>query len=348
MNQCTRIRGSRVTVSVAVYLVSLGVSVPLASAQSDVADFYKGKTITIGVGASPGGGYDLDARVLSRHLGRFVPGSPNMVVQNVPGARGLTQVNRLYASAPRDGTMMGVVQRGLLTAPWLNPQGIQFDIVKFNWLFSTAAEPGVAITWHTSGIKTAADVQKRETAVGGSGDSAIIPLVYNLTAGMQFKIISGYPGSADIILAMERGEVHGIGYYSWSNIGSKNPEWITEKKIHVLFQTGEKRHRDLPDVPLISEFATSDTMKQVQDLWLMPLETARPYAMPPEVPRDRVAAVRKAFFEMLEDKHFQEDARKTGMLIDPRYHGDIERILKQVSTTPKDIITVARKAIPAR
>lgn len=316
-----------------------------AMAQSDVADFYRGKTITIGVGATPGGGYDLDARVLSRHLGKHVPGNPGVVVQNVPGARGLTQVNRLYASARRDGTMMGVVQRGLLTAPWLNPQGIQFDVMKFNWLFSTAAEPGVAIMWHTSGILTVGDIQKREGVIGGAGDSAIIPQVYNFTAGTRFRIVSGYPGTADVVLAMERGEVQGIGYYSWSNIASKNPEWVTDKKIRILFQTGEKRHADLPDVPLISELATSDEMRQVQDLWLSPLETARPYAMPPEVPQARVEAVRKAFFDMLKDPEFREDARKTGMLIDPRTHSEIEAILKRVSSSPQSIIETARRAV---
>lgn len=322
-----------------------GVGASQAGAQTDVADFYRGKTISIGVGATPGGGYDLDARVLSRHLGKHVPGHPGVVVQNIPGARGLTHVNRLYASARRDGTVMGVVQRGLLTAPWLNPQGVQFDATKFNWLFSTAAEPGVAIMWHNSGFRTAEDIQKREGVIGGAGDSAIIPQVYNFTAGMKFRIVSGYPGTVDVVLAMERGEVHGIGYYSWSNIAAKNPEWITERKINVLFQTGEKRHADLPHVPLISELATSDLMRQVQDLWLAPLETARPYAMPPEVPEARLNAVRKAFFDMLKDPEFREDARKTGMLIDPRSHTQIEAIIKRVSATPQHVIEIARKAV---
>lgn len=326
-------------------LLGAGLAAGSACAQSEVAEFYRGKTISVGVGATPGGGYDLDARVLSRHLGKHIPGAPAVVVQNVPGARGLTHVNRLYASARRDGTVMGVVQRGLLTAPWLNPQGVQFDVMKFNWLFSTAAEPGVAIMWHTSGVRTAKDVQTREAVIGGAGDSAIIPQVYNFTAGMKFRIVSGYPGTADVVLAMERGEVQGIGYYSWSNIAAKNPEWMSEKKISVLFQTGEKRHADLPQVPLISELATSDEMRKVQDLWLAPLETARPYAMPPEVPKARIDAVRKAFFDMLKDPEFREDAKKSGMLIDPRSHEEIEAILERISTSPQGVIELARKAV---
>jgi len=323
---------------------AFGVASP-ALAQSSVADFYKGKTISVSVGGTPGGGYDLDARVLARHLGKYIPGNPGLVVQNVPGARGLTNVNRLYASARRDGTAMAVIQRGLLTAPWLNPQGVQYDVMKLHWLFSTAAEPGVAIMWHTSGFRSAQDVQAREAVIGGAGDSAIIPQVYNFTAGMKFKIVSGYPGTADVVLAMERGEVQGIGYYSWSNIAAKNPEWLKDKKISVLFQTGETRQADLADVPLASELATSAQMRQVQDLWLAPLETARPYAMPPETPAERVEAVRKAFAAMLDDKEFQDDARKSGMLIDPRTHEQIEAILKRVSTTPPEVIELARKAV---
>lgn len=338
-------RNACVNAIAACALLGAGLAAGSACAQSEVAEFYRGKTISVGVGATPGGGYDLDARVLSRHLGKHIPGAPAVVVQNVPGARGLTHVNRLYASARRDGTVMGVVQRGLLTAPWLNPQGVQFDVMKFNWLFSTAAEPGVAIMWHTSGVRTAKDVQTREAVIGGAGDSAIIPQVYNFTAGMKFRIVSGYPGTADVVLAMERGEVQGIGYYSWSNIAAKNPEWMSEKKISVLFQTGEKRHPDLPQVPLISELATSDEMRKVQDLWLAPLETARPYAMPPEVPKARIDAVRKAFFEMLKDPEFREDAKKSGMLIDPRSHEEIEAILERISTSPQGVIELARKAV---
>lgn len=199
--------------------------------------------------------------------------------------------------------------------------------------------------WHTSGFRTAKDIKDREGVIGGAGDSAIIPQVYNFTAGTRFRIVSGYPGTADVVLAMERGEVQGIGYYSWSNIASKNPEWITDKKINVLFQTGETRHPDLPHVPLISELATSDVMRQVQELWLSPLETARPYAMPPEVPQPRVDAVRKAFFEMLKDPDFQQDAKKTGMLIDPRSHTQIESIITRVGATPQHIIEIARKAV---
>lgn len=317
----------------------------IALAQGDVAEFYKGKTITISVGSTSGGGYDLDARVISRHIGRFIPGNPSVVVQNVPGARGLTNVNRVYASGKRDGTSVSVVQRGLISAPWLAPQGIQYDVFKFNWLFSTASEPGVAILWHTGAAFNVKDIREREIVVGGAGDSTVLPQVFNFTTGTKFKMVSGYPGTADIVLAMQRGELDGIGYYTWSNIVARNPDWIKEKKIRVILQTGDKRAPDLPDVPTVTELVTSPAMRQVQDLWLAPLETARPYAMPPEVPMERVEAGRKAFFAMIKDKEFLDDAKKAGMTVDPRTADDIAKILERFKATPQAVIEEARKAV---
>ena len=316
-----------------------------AHAQQAVADFYRGKTITIFFGGSPGGGYDVDARVLARHIGRFIPGNPSLVVQNISGARGLTSVNRLYSTSPKDGTVMGVVQRGLLTSPWLNPTGIQFDVLKFNWLFSTAAEPGVAIVWKPLQKYSVDDLRSKEIIIGGSGDSAIIPQVFNYTAGTKFKIIQGYPGTADLVLAMERGEIQGIGYYSWSNIPSKNPTWLSEQKIQVLLQTGDQRSPELPDVPTVAELASDPGKRLVQDLWLSPLEFARPYAMPPETPKDRVAAVQAAFDAMLKDNDFQEDAKKSGMVLDPRSAEQIRALLNRVGQMPASVIDDARKAV---
>ena len=318
---------------------------PGARAQTAVADFYKGKVITITVGTTPGGGYDTDARVVARNIGTFIPGNPTLVVQNIPGAKGLTNANRLYTTAKRDGTVMSVLVRGLTVAQWLNPQGVMFDSTKFNWLVSTAAEPGVAIVWHTAPQQTFEDLRTMETIVGGAGDSAIVPQVFNFTTGTKFKIIGSYPGTADIVLAMLRGEVQGIGYYSWSNIPSKNPDWLSEKKIRILAQTGSKRLDALPDVPLVSEFALNPDKLKIQELWLAPLETARPYTMPPEVPMDRVAAVRAAFTRMFDDKQFQDDARKSGMLVNPRSAEFIEAMIKRLGSTPPALIAEAQKAV---
>ncbi len=316
-----------------------------SSAQQSVEAFYKGKTVTITVGGTPGGGYDNDARVVGRHLGRFVPGHPNFIIQNMPGAKGLTNANRLYQTAPRDGTWISVLQRGLISAPWLNPQGVQFDVQKLNWLFSSAAEPGVAIVWSASSNATSADLRNQEIVIGGAGDSAIIPQVYNYTTGSRFKLVTGYPGTSDVVLAMERGEVQGIGYYSSSNIFERNRSWLTEGKVRVLLQTGSKRHPELPDVPLVSDLALNETKRQVQDLWLAPLETARPFAMPQDVPKDRVAAIQAGFAAMLKDPDFQTDAKNSGMVVDPRSAEEIRTIISMIAKSPRNVIDEARRAV---
>jgi tripartite-type tricarboxylate transporter receptor subunit TctC len=325
-------------------LLVLAVPAHVALAQQMVADFYRGKTITLTVGGSAGGGYDTDARVVARHLGQFIPGNPKIVVANLPLGRGLINANQLYSTAPKDGTYMGVLGRGLLTAPWLDPQGVQYDINRFNWLMSTAAEPGVAIVWQANSKATVQDLRTQEIIIGGSGDSAIIPQVYNYTMGTKFKLVTGYPGTADLVLAMERGEVQGIGYYSLSNILERYRSWLTDKKVRVLLQTGSKRNPELPDVPLVSEFALDPTKLRIQELWLAPLDTARPFAMPPDVPQDRVVAVRKAFSDMMNDANFQSDAKTSGMALDPRTADQITATLTRLGETPPAIIEEARKA----
>lgn len=330
-------------VSFAVALCALtGVTSQVAA---DVGDFYKGKVVTITVGSSSGGGYDTNARIVARHLGKFLAGKPNFIVQNEPGARGLISANRLYTTAKRDGTVMSLMLRAMITAQWLIPKEVRFEAKKFNWLLSTTAEPGVAIVWHTAPQKAPTDLLKMETIVGGSGDSAITPLVLNATIGTKFKVISSYPGTAEIVLAMERGEVHGIAHYSWSNIQSKNADWLAEKKIAILLQTGSQRLPELPDVPTISELATSPEKRQIQDLYLAPLEAARPYAMPPDVPMDRVDAVRAAFDAMLKDAAFQTEAKGGGIMIDPRSADFIQSLITRISNAPSSLIEEAKMAI---
>lgn len=315
-----------------------------ADAQSSVADFYKGKSITIQVGAGSGGGYDLDARISSRHLGKYIPGNPQIVVTNILGARGLTSINRLYAVAPRDGTAMAVVQRNLIASPWILPQGVQYDVTKMNWLFSTGVEGGVALVWHTAKSFNLKDIRETEVVVGGAGDSSIIPQVFNFTTGSKFKLVTGYKGSADIVLAMLRQEVEGMGYYSWNNVISKNPEWIKENKVRVLLQTNKTRAPDRKDVPTVWELATSPAMRQVQELWLATLDTARPYVMPPEVPAERVEALRKAFGDMVKDDGYRADMAKSGMVSTPSPGSEINALISRLAATPKDVIELARKA----
>ena len=317
-------------------------SVAQAAEAQSVADFYKGKTVTILVGSSPGGGYDTHARMVGRHIGRFIPGNPNTLVQNMPGGEGFTQVNHLYNIAPKDGTTFGILQKLLITAPYLKPEAVKYEGPKFNWIGSATGERSVAFLWHTAPQKNLDDVRKQETIVGGSGDSARLAKVYNTVLDTKFKIIRGYPGTNDVILAMQRGEVHGMGSYSWSNVPAKNPEWIKDKLIAVLFQGGSKRDRLLPDVPLMTEIVRGDENRQILDLWTAAESVARPFALPPGVPADRVEAIRTAFMTMAQDPEYLQDAAKTGLEIDARPGQDIHNLYERLENTPPQAIAAAR------
>lgn len=320
--------------------VALGMHGP-AQAQS-ATEFYKGKTITVSVGSGSGGGYDTHARLLARHIGRFIPGNPGLIVQNMPGGEGFTQANFLYNIAARDGTAMGMLQRLLLTAPYLKPNVVKYDGAKFNWIGSATGERNVGFIWHTAPQKSVDDVRRQETIVGQSGNSAMMVNMYNMVLGTKFKIIRGYPSTNEVILAMHRGEVQGLGSYSWSNIPAKNPEWITDKLITVIFQSGSARAPELPDVPLVSEIVTGEQNRYILELWTAADAIARPFAMPPNVPSERVAAVRTAFNAMVRDGDYLADAKKSGLDIDAQPAEEIEKLYVRLSQIPSSAIEAAR------
>jgi tripartite-type tricarboxylate transporter receptor subunit TctC len=325
-------------------LIALLVPAAATAADDSVADFYKGKTITILVGSTPGGGYDGDARLVARNIGRHIPGNPAVIVQNMPGARGLAAANSLYNIAKRDGTFMGLLERVHLIDAYLIPDGIRYDERKFNWLGSIGSEQGVAFSWHTSPYKVIDDIRKAEFIVGGYSNSATLPPIYNSTMGTKFKVIKGYSGSETVLLAMQKGEVQGIANYSTSNLLTKHPDWIRDHKINILFQTGSRKEAGMPDVPSAFQFALTEEKRQVLDLWLAPSEVARPLAMPPEVPRERLDAVRQAFLALFQDQGFLADARKAGVAIDPKDGAYIHALVLRLRAYPEKVIEAARAA----
>ena len=309
-----------------------------------VTEFYQGKTMTMLVGSSSGGGYDVTARVVARHISRHIPGTPNVVVQNAPGARGLIATNNLYNLARRDGTVMGVIIRDHLVAPYILPDGIRYDERQFGWIGSVGTEVGVALAWHTAPHRTIEDIRKAEFIVGGSGNSATLPRIYNYTMGTKFKVITGYSGSGGVLLAMEKGEVQGIGDFGLSNLVEKYDHWLTGGKVTVLFQTGRQRARQLPDVPLATELAGDEQMRQILELCLTPNDLARPIAVPPGVPRDRLLALRQAFVKLFSDDQFLAEARNSGMVIEPRSGDYIEATIARLRALPPALIDAARAA----
>jgi tripartite-type tricarboxylate transporter receptor subunit TctC len=312
------------------------------------ADFYAGKQMILIIGADTGGGYDAQGRLMARHLGQFIPGHPNIVVQNMPAAGSLVAANTLYTISPKDGTTIGFVQRGILTAKITNPSGVHYEVDKFNWIGNLSSETGVVVAWHTSKVKTAADLFKREFIVGGNGpniDTETTPRLLNALAGTKFKIVSGYKGTTDIVLAMERGEVEGLGDWSWSNIQTRKPDYLRDHKIVILAQSALEKAPDLPNVPLVLDFAKNDTDRKVMELFFSQKTAARPVLLPPGVPADRVALLRSAFMKMAADPQFKKDAEKSKLEISPSSGESVEKVVKLIASASPEMIERLKSAL---
>jgi len=303
-------------------------------------DYYAGKSIDLLIGAPPGGGYDIYARALARHYGRHIPGQPTVVAQNMPGAGSLVLANWLYNVAARDGTAFGTIGRGTAFDPLLGSTKAQFDAAKFNWIGSMNDEVSVCVAWHTSGIATLEQVMQKELTVGGTGpaaDTDQFPKVLNATLHTKFKIIAGYPGGNDIDLAMERGEVMGRCGWSWSSVIATHKHWFDEKKINVLVQLSLKKHGDLPNVPLIMDFAKTGEERQIFKLVFARQPMGRPFLAPPGIAADRTAALRKAFMDTMKDPGFLAEAEKMKLEINPVSGDAVQKIMQEVYQTPKAI-----------
>lgn len=307
-----------------------------AAAQAP-AEFYKGKQLTFIVGASTGGGYDAQARLLARHFSKHMPGNPSIVVQNLPAAGSLQAANNLYNISPKDGSTFGMVQRGMLTATLTNPTGVRFDIAKFNWIGNMASETAVVVAWADSPIKTTEDLFTKEMIVGGTGptiDTETTPRLLNALIGTKFKIISGYPGTTEVTLAMERGEVMGLGDWSWSNVKSRRGDYLRDKKIRILMQSALQKEPDLPDVPLALDYVKNPEDRQIMELIMAQKTVARPLVAPPDVPKDRIAALRTAFMATGKDADFIQDSEKSKLDIGLTSGEEVDKVVARIVKTP--------------
>lgn len=312
---------------------------PPALARADaVADFYKGKTIELHIGYTSGGGYDVYGRIVARHMGRHIPGNPQIVPKNTPGAGSLRAANWLYAAAPKDGTALATVARGAAFDPLLGVSAAQFDGNKFNWIGSANDEVSVCVSWKDSGIATFNDLLTKELVVGGTGPSADtdqFPKVMNAILGTKMKLIPGYPGGNDISMAMERGEVKGRCAWSWSSIVTTRMHWHKDKTINVLVQLAMHKHPDLPDVPLIMDLAKTDEERAMMTLVFARQTMGRPFMAPPGVPADRIAALRKAFMDTMNDKELLAEAEKAQLEITPVSGEELQALVaKGYATAP--------------
>jgi tripartite-type tricarboxylate transporter receptor subunit TctC len=304
------------------------------------AEFYKGKNVELYIGYSVGGGYDLYARVLARHIGKHIPGTPTVIPKNMEGAGSLRLANWLAQVAPKDGSVFGTVGRGVPFDPLLGLPGTQFKGTDFSWIGSANNEVSICASWGTSKVTTIEDVFTKQMVIGGTGpsdDTVQFPQVLNGVLGTKFKIVSGYPGGNDVVLAMERGEVEGRCGWSWSTILATHADWVKEKKIHILVQLALEKSSDLPNVPLIADMAKTTEQKQIIKLIFARQVVGRPYIAPPGIPKDRLAALRKAFMDTMADKDFLTDAEKSKLEISPVPGDKVESLVKEVYETPADV-----------
>jgi tripartite-type tricarboxylate transporter receptor subunit TctC len=329
-------------------LSALLIAVAPAAAQQSVADFYKGKTIRIIVGVGVGSGYDLNARVLARTLPSHIPGNPTVIVQNQPGAGSLSMTNALYNTGPFDGTVIGASFNGMPTAPLLEPSGARFDPNKLNWLGSTNRETQVTYVWHTAPVQKLADLYTTELIVGAQAPGSTqydFPILLNHLFGTKFKVVTGYESTPKIHLAMESGEVQGNGATNWSTLKALSSNWIEEKKIRVIMQWGLKKNPELTDVPLVLDLAKTPSDRQALELALARLEFGRPFFLPPNVPPERVDALRRAFDATVKDPAFLADADKSKIEVDPLTGEQVATLVEQVSHTPAETVARVRAAM---
>jgi tripartite-type tricarboxylate transporter receptor subunit TctC len=335
-------------------LALLGGTLPaaMASATADeIADFYKGKQMRMIIRSSPGAGYDTYARLLTRHMMSHIPGVPTVVNVNMPGAGGITAANHVAVQAPRDGTVLTIVSVGLPMdqATGLNPS-FKADLTKFNWVGNLSDSNQIMTTWHTSPTKTLDDAMKRQTIIAAAGAgsfSSMIPSALNAVLGTRFKIIV-YQEGLEPNLAMERGEVEGRGTESYVTTASVTPQYISEKKINILVQIGLKRDKAMPDVPLLLEYAKTDEQRQILDFFSRAVVIGRPIATTPDVPKDRVTALRRAFDKAVADPEFAADAQKQRAEISPMTGEETQQLVSDLINAPLSVREKVKAAFLAK
>jgi tripartite-type tricarboxylate transporter receptor subunit TctC len=312
-----------------------------------VAEFYAGKQISFIVGASPGGGYDTQARLVARHLGKHIAGNPTIVVQNMPAAGSLAATNYIYNVAAKDGTVIALVMRGMLLIKNWNPTSVRFDLGHLNWLGSINSEVAVTAAWHTAPHKTAKDLFEQELIVGGTAgvDPETTPRLFNSLLGTKFKIINGYPGTTEIILAMERGELQGIGDWSWSSMKAARPDWLRDKKITLLMQAALQKEPELADVPSALDFVRNDADRKVMELYLTQKAVARPVIAPPGIPTDRLTALRAGFIALARDNEFLADAKKTRLDVAPISGEAVDKVISLITSASPEAAERLGKSI---
>jgi tripartite-type tricarboxylate transporter receptor subunit TctC len=309
-------------------------------------DYYKGKSVDIIVGYETGGGYDVYARLLARHMGRHLPGQPGVVVKNMPGAVSRAAGNYIASVAAKDGMAIATIARGLPQDELLGAPGIRFRSADFLWLGSMNNEVSVGVAWQTSTVKTIQEAMQKEMMVGAIADSLVFPTVTNAVLGTKFKIITGYRSGGELSLAMERGELEGRMGWSWSSIQSTNPDWIRDKRIINLVQFSTSRHADLPDVPLVTELAKNAEDRALLELVFARQVMGRPFLAPGGMSKDVNDALRNGFDASMKDPQLLADAVKVKLEVNPVSGAEVQELVRRMFSAPASVVARAKELVP--
>jgi tripartite-type tricarboxylate transporter receptor subunit TctC len=321
-------------------------AVTTAAAAVGVEDFYKGHSITMVIGYSVGGGYDAYGRLLARYIGKHIPGNPSIIPQQMAGAGSLRSANYIYAVAPKDGSVFGTFSRSMGISPLVDKA--EFDSRKFTWLGSVTDDTTTCVSSAASPVQNWGDFLSKPSKFGGLGSGAdpdIWTLMYKNVFGAKVQLITGYPGTNDVALAMERGEVDGLCGLSWSTIKTEHPQWLTGHSVNFIVQAALKKEPEISSVPLATDLVSNPEQLQIIKLMLVSQAMARPFAAPPDIPADRKVALIAAFDDTMKDADFLAEAKKLNFDVRPVNATKIDALLAEVYATPKDVIARASKAI---
>lgn len=309
---------------------------------------FAGKTVSILVGSAAGGSYDLYARTVARHISKVLPGAPSVIVQNMQGANSAVMATHLYNAAPKDGTVLGAPLNTLPVTELLEPGKLKLQSARFNWIGAVSSPTNVLATWHTSGIKTIDDARQKEATIGSTtpGTSKeMYPLLTNYLFATRFKVVSGYKGSTEINIAMERGEVGGHGANSVIAYNFQNADWLRDGKLHYVFQMTQERDPAISNIPTLLEFATTDEQRKIIMLLVATEAIGRSIFAPPGMAADRVALLRQSFDEMLADKEFLAEVEKAKLELSPTSGVKLQRLVENLMATPPDIVQKYKQAV---
>jgi tripartite-type tricarboxylate transporter receptor subunit TctC len=334
--------------SLAAWLLAAGLcgALPATVSAQTVESFYKSHPLNIVIGFTPGGGYDLYGRTVGRHISKHLPGDPNVVPQNMPGAGSLKAINYLANQAPKDGSTIATFSRGIPMEPLMGNQEARFDPLKLNWIGSPSQETNIVFAWHTTPFKVMDDLEKQEMIVASTGqgaDTATFPLLLGDIFKSKVRVVTGYPGAAETLLAVERGEAHGLGGLSWGYLKSARPDWMKDNKINVILQFANTRNEELKSVPMATELVKSEADRQLLDMFVSRLVMAWPFAAPADVPVERVQALRAALSATMKDPDFLSEAQKQNMDVDPVSGEAIQALLTRIYASPPDVVARARE-----